>query len=69
MTQLSVALNNCFANTTMKVIICTLTLCIDFNETCSCPAHNFVLHGLISILFRMDNNHDKTMCRVAELGH
>ena len=28
----------------VKIIVCTLTLCIDVSETCLCLTHNFVMY-------------------------
>ena len=49
--QMVIMIRRCVANknhvTRLKVIVTvrSLTLCIAFNETCSCPANNFVMRG------------------------
>ena len=45
MTTRCVANKNHVARSKVKVTVRTLALCIDFSETCSCPAHKFVMHG------------------------
>ena len=45
MTRQCVANKIHFARGKVKVTVPTLTLCIDFSETCSCPTHNFVIHS------------------------
>ena len=51
MAQMIIMIRRCVANknqvarSKVKVTDGTLTLCIDFSETCSCPTHNFVMHN------------------------
>ena len=48
--QLIIMIRGCIANkdhvarSKIKVTVGTETLCIDFNETCLCQTHNFVMH-------------------------
>ena len=42
-TRQNVMCKNYVARSKVKVTACTYSLCIGLNETCSCPAHNFVI--------------------------
>ena len=67
MTRWCVACKNHVTRSVVKVTVCTLTVCIGFSKTCSCPAHNFVIHGMISKLSGLNNYDNKAMCRVPRL--
>ena len=45
MTRGCVGNKNHVTRSEIKVTVHTLTLCIDFSETCSFPTHNFVMHS------------------------
>ena len=65
MTEQCMTCMNHVAKSDVKFTSHTYTLCIGFSETCSCPAYDCVMHGVIfSELFGMNNNDNKTVCRV-----
>ena len=39
----------------VKVTVCTSALCLGFGETCLCPAHDFVMRGMVSKFFGISN--------------
>ena len=54
---------NHVARLKVKITVRSYTLCIGFNETCLCPANNFVMRGGILKKISTNNHHDKMMCR------
>ena len=63
MTKQSVMNKNHVVTSKVYVTVCTLSLCIDFSETCSCLSITWSsMLGFINNMAQMNDYNDKRMC-------
>ena len=69
MTRQCVSIKNDVTRSKGKVTVRTSTWCKSFNETCSCPTHNFVMQAGIYKSFGRNDYYDKMMCQEQKPCH